>query len=142
EEVMNLLAKLDDAVKRHRDAPLKSFVVFLSPDAHSSVTEGKIDDANKLVAEEAAREKLVERLSAVAKKLNNVVVTSYPEAGPEKYRINPKADVTVLVYQKHRVLANFAYPAGGLTANEVSRIITSVDALLARGKKKTVVAQD
>jgi hypothetical protein len=140
-ELLDLLTKLDEAVKRHRDIPLKSFVVFLSPDARSSTTEGKVEEADKLVEEEASREKLTTRLTALAKKLKNVVVTSYPAAGPDKYRIDPQADVTVLVYRKHRVLANYAYPEGGLTAAEVSRIIKGVDALLAGSKKKTALVQ-
>jgi hypothetical protein len=129
-----LLAKLDDAVSRHKDDNgLGSFAIFLSPDGRNSVYNAEEKDAGKIVEEELARSALIKRLTKRAEKLKNIVLAFYPEEGPKNYHINSKAEVTVLFYQKQKVLANFAYGPGKMTAGDVDKIIETVEATL---KKK------
>jgi hypothetical protein len=125
----SLLTKLDDAVSRHKDDQgLGSFAIFLSPDGRNSVYNPGEKDPSKIVEEELARTALVKRLKERADKLKNVVVAFYPEEGPKDYHFNPKAEVTVLFYQKQKVLANFAFAPGKMTPADVDKIIETVDA--------------
>jgi hypothetical protein len=130
-----LLAKLDEAVSRHADKDsLASAVIFLSPDARNSANNAGEQDPKKLVEEALARDALIERLKPRADKLKNVIVAFFPEEGPKDCRINPKADVTVFFYEKHKLLANFAFGEGQMTSADVDRIITTVDEILAKKK--------
>jgi hypothetical protein len=51
-------------------------------------------------------------------------------AGPPGYHIAKDADVTVVLYTKHNVKANFAYKKGELTEEEVDKILQSVPKIL------------
>jgi hypothetical protein len=134
-----LLGKLDEAVSRHADKyALASSVIFLSPDGQSSATNPAEQDTKKLVEEARARDALVKRLEERADKLKNVVVAFMPAEGPKDYHINPKAEVTVLFYIKHKVLANFAFAEGAMTPADVDAILKAVDESLTKkqsGKK-------
>ena len=46
--------------------------------------------------------------------------------GPEKYKINKDTDVTVLLYNRHKVVANFVYAKDKFTDNDVSVIMAAV----------------
>jgi hypothetical protein len=133
--LMALLAKLDDAVSRHAEShSLASSVIFLSPDARNSANNAGEQDPKKLVEEALGRDALAKRLEARADKLKNVIVAFIPAEGPKGYQINPKADVTVLFYLKHKVLAIFAFPEGKLTNDDVDGIVKTVDSTLAKKK--------
>ena len=128
-----LLAKLDEAVNRHAGKhSLGSCAIFLSPDAHNSANNAAEQDPQKIVEEAIAREALAKRLEERAEKLKNVVVAYFTPEGPKDYQINPKAEVTVLVYAKHKILANFAYPAGKMGPDDVTKILQTVDEILAK----------
>jgi hypothetical protein len=131
-----LLGRLDEVVAKDQEGYLKSFVVFLSPGARSSATEPKIDDADRLVEEASAHAALLDRLQARAKLLKNVVITCYPEGGPKGYDISPKADVTVVLYVKHKVVSNFAFPEGGLDEKGIDRIMQAVNDLAGKAPRK------
>jgi hypothetical protein len=138
-----LLAKLDEAVSRHADGHfLGSFAVFLSPHALNSANNAEEKDTKKIVEETIARDALIKRLEGRAENLKNVVIACYPAEGPKDYKINPKAEVTVLFYKKHKVLANFSYPEEKLTEAEADKIVKTVDEALANdealAKKKPV----
>jgi hypothetical protein len=132
----SLLAKLDKAVEVHAEAYLGGFVVFVSPDARSSVTESASDDIDKLLDEAKKRKELLERLNTRAEPLKNVVVAAYPDDGPKGYNVNPKADVTVVFYQKLKVIENWAFEAGKMTDDHVAAIMKKVDETLTMAKKK------
>lgn len=122
--LMELIKKLDEAVAKHTEDSLHSFVVILSPDARSS-TDSKEKDPAKLVEEAMAREALIIRLQARAKDLKNVVLSCYHES-PKGYKIHDKAHVTVIVYRKQMVLANYAFAEGQMTSADVNRIMADV----------------
>jgi hypothetical protein len=134
--LMSLLSKLDEAVGRYvDDRGLESCAVFLSPDAYSSANNAGEQNTKKIIDEAVARDALAKRLEERAEKLKNVVVAYYPADGPKGYNINPKAEVTVLFYVKHKVLANFAFAEGKMTPDDVAKIIKTVDDALAKRKK-------
>jgi hypothetical protein len=132
-----LMAKLDDALERHKDENLGGAAVFLSPDARNSANNDKEEDPEKLVAEAKARADLVKRLTARSEKLKSLVVGCFPPEGPKDYNINPKAEVTVLVYERHKVLANYAFAPAAMTDADVERIIAKVgEVMKTRVEKK------
>lgn len=131
-----LLGKLDLAIEKHKDSYLRSFIVFLSPDARDATTEPKIEDAAKLVAEAETRDKLHARLQQRADALKKVVVACTVAAGPEKYKIDPKADITVVLYRKLKVLDNFAFKKDAMTPKDVETILGTVERRLKEYKEE------
>lgn len=138
ETLTELIKKLDEAVEKDQDSIFRTAVIFLSPAARSSVTEEKIEEAAKLVAEAEAREALIARLQGRIKNLKHVVVACMPPEGPKEWKIADKAEVTVVLYHKHRVLHNYAVAEGKMTAEDVDRIMTGVAELLGKSKKRVV----
>jgi hypothetical protein len=131
----SLLAKLDDAVRTHADDDgLGACAIFLSPDGQNSATNAAEQDPKKIADEALARDALAKRLEARTEKLKNVVIAYLPAEGPKDYHINPKAEVTVLFYIKHKVLANFAFPEGKMETADVDNVIKLVDDALAKNK--------
>lgn len=133
-----LLKKLDEAGEKHQERYLSNFVVFLSPDARSSATDPKLDDPAKLVEEAMARDALFARLDALVQKMDfkHLVVSCYLAEGPKGYNLNDKAEVTVVFYLKHKVVANFAFAEGKFKEENIEPILQKVEATLAAGKKK------
>ncbi len=128
--LMSLLGKLDEEVSRYADDyNLKSFVIFMSADGRNSANTPGEQDTAKIREEALARAALEKRLEERADKLKNVVVGYVLADGPKDYKINAKAEVTVLFYQRHKVLANFAYAAGQMTQADVGKMIKTIDGL-------------
>jgi hypothetical protein len=131
-----LMKKLNTLAGKHEKLSLGAFVVFLSPDARSSVTtQSKDDDIEKLLEEAKARNALLMRLKQRAEGLEHLVVACYPSEGPKGYDVNPKADVTVIFYHRLRVVANWAYPEGVMTDADVDAMLKRVEESLAPEKK-------
>jgi hypothetical protein len=133
--VNDLLKKLETAVQKYQKPDLKAIVVFLSKDAKSSATDAKVEDPGDLVQEAVARDALIARLTPRIESLKSVVVGLYPAEGPKGYNINQKADVTVLFYLRHKVLANWAFAEGGFKQEDVEAILKKVDETVAKEKK-------
>jgi len=105
-----LVRKLDEALDRNKNVELRAGVVILNDDA----------------AKEESRKELVRKLEASTKELKHVLVAVDVAAGPEKYKVNKDADVTVLIYEKHKILANSAFAKDKLTDNDVTSIMATV----------------
>ena len=114
-KITGLLQKLDEVVGRRRDVGLKAFAVILSPD----------------FAKEENRKEVIQSLEKTAADLKNVILAVEGPDGPEKYRINKDADVTVILYRKLNVAANFAYAKDKLTDKEIGDILAAIDKLAA-----------
>jgi hypothetical protein len=126
-----LLKRLEDAVGKD---DLHAGVIFLSPDAQSSVTNPKEDDPAKLVEEAKRRDELHARLSARAENFKGVDVAVMPADGPKDYGIDPRADVTVVVCAKQRVLMSRGYRGGALND-------AAIDAIMAKAKEAVEFAK-
>ena len=101
-------------------------IVFLSPDARDSTNNAGLKEAKEIIEEAEKREKLYERLTKRGEKYKNVIVACYPLEGPPKYEISPKADVTILFYERMKILENYAFAPDELTAKDVAAIVKRV----------------
>jgi hypothetical protein len=135
--VAELLQKLDEALPTYQPEGLRGFAVVLSPDARSSVFEEKTEDVDKVLEEEDRREKLQARLEPLAAQLKNLVLATYPAEGPKGYNLSPKAEVTVLLYDRMKVRESWAFREGQLNAEGVAQALQGIEkALRPSGKLK------
>ena len=135
--VWKLLGEVDKAVKHHReDAFLHAFAIFLSSAARSSITDKQNENPEELIAEAKARAKFKARLSEKAAPLENVVVGMFPYANLKGYGIADPPGVTVLVYAKHKVLANYAFAEGKLTDDAIAGVLKGVDTLMKKERRR------
>ncbi len=110
----SLVKQLEEKLKAEKS--LRAFVVLLTDD---------------LPGTQAALEKL-----AADNEIRNVPLTLIPDsAGPDVYQIDPKAEVTVMMWRGSQVRFNHAFEAGKLNAAGVEAIMADVPKLLsAEGK--------
>jgi hypothetical protein len=142
EAFLELLKKLEAVMAKDHDSLYRGCVVFLSPHAASSVYEGDVPedkrntDTKLLQAEALKRQELTDHLEKFAVPFKNFVVAHYPEPGPESFKLSEKAEVTVILYIKHRVAANFAFGPGQLTPQAIEQVARAAAELIGRGKKE------
>jgi len=107
----SLVKQLDAATAEKK---IKSFVVFLNDD-----------------------EKLPEQLKDLAKKedIKNTVFAVDNPAGPTDYSISKDADVTVLLYDKHKVQVNHAYRKGEFNAQAVQQVVSDLGKIEKKSSK-------
>jgi hypothetical protein len=104
-----LIQKLDTATAKNRDQSMGSFVVFLS-DSES------LPDQLKKVATDA--------------KIQHTVLAIDNPAGPDNYKVSRDAEVTVVLYSRHNVLANHTFRKGQLNDTAIDRILKDVPRIL------------
>jgi len=113
--LMKLIARIDEATEKHRDQEMGSFVVFLSED-----------------------EQLKGKLEAAAKKhaLKHTILAIDAPAGPDGFKIAKGADVTVVLYKRHKVQANYALAKGELTNQAIDAVLADIPKILPAKKTK------
>jgi len=111
----SLVKKIDEATDKHSDCRMGSFVVFCNDD-----------------------EGLKKKLETLAKKekLEHIILTIDNPAGPEDYKIAKDADVTVVLYVKQKVKANYAFKKGEMTEKDIDKIVSEVSTILPDKDKK------
>ena len=109
-----LIKKIDEQTIKNADAKMGSFVVFCSDD-------------------EGLEKKLKEL--ADKQKLKHTILTIDNPAGPRGYKVSRDADVTVVLYTRQTVKANYAFKKGELKAPDVDRIVADVGKILPEDKK-------
>lgn len=109
--VTSLLKKVDQAIAKS-ETSMGGFAVF-------------IGDPQAL---ETPLTKLAEK-----EKLKEVTLAIDEERGPMKYQVAASAEVTVILYSRYLVHANFAFGKGELKAKDISRIVAEIPKL---GKAK------
>ncbi len=105
----SLVKKIDAATEKNSDCSLGSFVVFMNDDEG---LEAKVKD-------------LVEK-----QKLEHIVLTIDNAQGPPQYKIAKDADVTVVLYEKQNVKANYAFKKGKLKDKDVEKIVADLSKIL------------
>jgi hypothetical protein len=77
-------------------------------------------------------EGLAGKLKDVAKtqKLKAFVLAIDNPAGPEPYNVSKDADVTVVLYNKSKVIANYTFRKGELKAGDVEKIVAEVSKIV------------
>jgi len=131
-----LVKKLDEMTTEFEDRNFSAGAVILSLDALDSTNNPGVKDAHKLIDEKVKRDKLYERLKKRAEPLKNVLVSFMPEP-PKKFDINAKADVTVLYYERMKVLDSWAFGPDQMRMEDVDAIVKKVRDTLPRKKKKS-----
>jgi hypothetical protein len=107
--VAQLLKKIDTATALNKERGLGSYAVICSDAAGQD-----------------------RQLLALAQQMQiqNTILAVYKAGGPEKYRISPEADVTVLLYNHFTVKANHAMKNGELTEAAMDAIVADVGKML------------
>jgi hypothetical protein len=108
-ELTKLIKKLDGCCDKNSECKLGSFVVFCS---NEEGLEGKLKD----IAKDAD--------------LKKVVLSIDNPAGPDKYNVSKDADITVVLYTKRTVKANYAFKKGELKDKDIDTIMSSVPKIL------------
>ena len=107
----SLVKQINEEVGKNGEKKLSAFVVFLT------------DDSDTL---QPQIEKLAEK-----EKITNVPLTiGEISAGPPAYKIDKDAEVTVMLWKGMKVSSNFAFKAGGLKKDDVTKIVKDIPKLL------------
>jgi len=82
-------------------------------------------------------EKMSEKLKSLSdkEKIKKVVLCIDNPQGPPKYKIAKEADITVVYYNKKKVVKNFAFEAGKMTEKDLTKVIEEIKAILPDEKK-------
>lgn len=105
EKVTQLVNQLDKAVAKHSDSQLRAFVTVIGED------QATLKSSAKEIA-----------TSAESKKVPVTVATDN-ENGPASYRLNPEAEVTVLVAEGGQLVASHAFKADAVDSAAVMKEI-------------------
>lgn len=111
-KVAELVKQLDQLVAQNEDKKMASFVNLLGDDAES------LKAAAKSLVDKAGSRHIA------------VVVPKDHEKGPKNLKLNPQAEVTVLIYRKGTVEANHAVPTGGLDEKTIATIVRDARKIL------------
>jgi hypothetical protein len=104
-----LLKKIDAVTAARHEERMGSFVVFLN-------------DSEQLPA---ALKQLAEKEG-----IRTTILSTDAPAGPPSYKIAAAADVTVILYTRHTVKANYSFRQGELTDKAVDAILADVAKIL------------
>jgi len=103
DEVASLVSQLDAAVADNKGKKACAFVVLLTDDADAGAKQ-----LSKLAED---------------KKIKNVPLTVFDGAtGPSDYKLSKDAAVTVIMWNKSRVVVNHAFAAGKMTSDDVKKV--------------------
>jgi hypothetical protein len=114
DNLTSLVKKIDAATAKNTKARMGSFVVVCNDDE-------KTEDKLKELAKKEGLKKTV--LTLVDKK-----------SGPEGYKLDPKADITVVLYNKRNTKAQFAYAKGEMKDKDIDAIMAALPKILPESK--------
>jgi hypothetical protein len=106
----NLVKELDAEVGKHKAARLRAVLVMLSGD----------DEMERALREFGERQGIEKVSLAIA-----------PD-GPKHYKLSQEAEVTVVVYNRHKVEANHAFRKGELNDKAIGTILADVSKVVSR----------
>ena len=109
------MKEIDKSVGKHKDQKLASFVVFLTD---------KREELEPKVAELAKKEKIENIPLTIAESV----------AGPEKYKVDKNAEVTVIVYSKGETKANYSFAKGELNEKKIAEIVEALPKAIGAAK--------
>ena len=113
DSLTSLVKKIDAETAKNAKAKMGSFVVFLSDDEK---LEGKL----KSLSDKEGIKKCIFSIDNVA--------------GPKGYKLSKDADITVVLYNKQKVAANYAFKKGELTETAITAILKDVPKILPEPK--------
>lgn len=109
EQLVSLIKKLDAETVKNADKKMGSFAVFCND---SEALQGKLADLAK------------------SAKLEKFTLAIDNPTGPAPYKIAKDADVTVVLYNKSKVVANYTFKKGELKAGDVEKIVSDVSKIV------------
>jgi hypothetical protein len=109
EPLTTLIKKIDKITEEHQDAKMGSFVVFLSDN------EELAKDLKEMAAKEG---------------IKHTILSLDNPAGPKGYHVAKDADVTVVLYTKRAVKANYTFAKGELKEKDIDSIVSDVSKIL------------
>jgi hypothetical protein len=107
--VVDLIKKIDVATAVNKERGLGSYTVLCSD----------------VPGQDRQLQTLVRQLQ-----IQHTILTLYKAGGPERYRLDPEAEVTVILYNHLTVKANHAFKKGELNEAGVSAILTDLGKML------------
>ncbi len=109
DNLTSLVKKIDAKTVKNGKKNMGSFVVFLSD-----------------------KEDLDKQLKQIAEKqgLKEIVLTIDNVSGPQGYDVAKDADVTVVMYNKRKVEANFVFRKGELNEKAIDNVVQDVSKIL------------
>ena len=108
EAFTELLKQLDETAAKFEDRNFLVGVVIISPDGKDSTNNADEKNAAELIKEANQRDALTKRLAKRTENLKHVIL-GYMPSPPPAYKLNPKADVTVLFYERMKIIENYAH---------------------------------
>lgn len=112
DEVAALTKELDGVVAKNRDQKMAGFVVLLSDKS----------DAAAASLKKAAEANKIEQLP--------LTISSDGAAGPKGYKLNPKADVTVMMWVEGKVKVSHGFNKGDLSKEAISKVAAETKQIL------------
>jgi hypothetical protein len=110
DNLTSLVKKIDDATVENSKARMGSFVVFCNDDEK---LEGKLKEL-------AEKEKLKKCVLSIVDR----------PAGPSGYTLAKDADITVVLYVKRNVKANYAFKKGEMKEKDIEAIVKDVSKIV------------
>jgi hypothetical protein len=104
-----LVKKIDATTAAHADCRMGSFVVFLN-------------DSREVPG--------ILRQVAAAEHIGNTILCTDAPDGPPSYKIAADADVTVILYTRHTVKANYAFRKGELDDKAIAAVVADIAKIL------------
>jgi hypothetical protein len=110
DNLTSLVKKIDAATVANASAKMGSFVVVCND------KEGLEDSLKELAKKEGLKK--------------TVLALVDNKAGPGGYKLNPEADITVVLYTKRKTQAQFAYKKGELKDKDIEEILAALPKIL------------
>ena len=120
DSLTSLVKKIDAETAKNSKAKMGSFVVFMSEDE-------KLGDKLKTLAEKSS--------------LKKTVLTIDNPAGPDGYEVSKDADITVVLYNKRKVMSNYAFKKGELNDAAIEKVLADLPKILPESKSSASFAE-
>lgn len=136
EAITDFLKKLDEVATEFEDRNFSAGIIFLTNDGRDSTNNAQEEKSEELIKEALAREKLTERLTKRAEGLKHVIVAYCVPEQPKRFNINPKAEYTIVFYDRMKVIENWTYAPEKLEAADVGKMVKRIREVLPLRKKE------
>jgi hypothetical protein len=126
----SLLKKLDAASQKYADYRLGSAAIFIS-----EARDAELDNLCKQLKELAEKMELKQLVLAVISTAPEQKDFAPAQAALKEYTLSPDADLTVLLFHRHKVVANYAFARDKLTDKDVDAIVAQAIKMVPVKKK-------
>jgi hypothetical protein len=139
EATFTFLKKLDARVAQHKDDLLKGGVVFLCFDDKRSKADV---DAKDLLTVAKEKEDILAQLKDKVQGLKSLSAGVFAPDGPAGWKLNKKADVTIVFYERFMVRKSLAFEKGDLDDKTSAAVLAAIDSFIAETKKRRAAERE